>query len=282
MKTVRSWLIDAAKTLEKISSQPLQESIWIAQHLLPSKIISPVSHEQITEVEEEKLNQLLSRRQSTEPLGYIIGSVPFLQATIEIKKPILIPRPETEEMIAWLIEKIKTSKQNNLTIADICTGSGCIAISLGIEFPQAKITAVDIESAATNLAQKNTVQNNVKNVTIKEGNFFDPLEKQSYDIIVCNPPYLSKQEWEELTHDVKNWESNISLTDQHDGLTWYRLLAKKGKQYLRTTDNNIPRIICEIGQTQGSSVQSIFIDSDWENVQIHQDISQKDRWITAC
>lgn len=282
MKLIRCWLADGARKLETVSSQPVQEIIWIAQHLFPTKNISLISDENMTEIEEEELNQLLLRRQSKEPLGYLLGSVPFLQATIETAPPILIPRPETEEMTAWLVEQIKNSNKNRLAIADICTGSGCIAVALGLERPQADIIAIDISPEAIKLAQSNVTKHGLRNITITLGNFLDPLEKKSIDIIICNPPYLSKKEWRNLDYDVKNWESDLALTDQDDGLTWYRLLAKKGKEYLRSIDDNLPRIICEIGHTQGEAVQSIFVNARWQNVQIHKDLSQKDRWVTAC
>ncbi len=280
MKTIKAWLLKAEKKLSGLTEQAAQEAIWIAEHILKQQQQHLLSTEILTPAIEEKLNALLKRRIAGEPLAYILGSVPFLQATIYVEKPLLIPRPETEEWVDWLIKEIKKNKIETLAIADICTGTGCIAVGLGMAFPQAIITAVDIMPQAVVCAEKNKIVNHVDNLHIKQGNFFEPLEKNCYDLIVCNPPYLSNQEWEMLDASVKSWETATALTDHQDGLHWYRILATKSHQYLKEkTKSQIPRIVCECGYAQAESIKNIFNNAGWENIIIHQDLAGKDRWI---
>ncbi len=282
MKTIKAWLLEAEKKLSGLTEQAAQEGIWIAEHILKQQQQHLLTTEILTPEIEAELTTCLNRRMAGEPLAYILGSIPFLQANIHVKKPLLIPRPETEEWVDWLIKEIKKNKIEKLTIADICTGTGCIAVGLGIALPDATITAVDIMPQAIACAEKNKIVNHVDNLHIKQGNFFEPLEKNCYDLIACNPPYLSQQEWETLDASVKLWETATALTDHQDGLHWYRILATESHQYLKEkTTSHIPRIICEFGYAQAESIKNIFINAGWKNIIIHQDLSKKDRWIAV-
>jgi release factor glutamine methyltransferase len=282
MKPIKAWLFEAEKKLSALTQQPTQEAIWLAEYILKKEKQQMLTIEVLSPPLEAELDAVLKRRMTGEPLAYILGSIPFLQANIHVEAPLLIPRPETEEWVDWLIKEIKKNKVEQLYIADLCTGTGCIGVGLSMAFPKATITAVDIMPQAVVCAEKNKTAHHLENLHIKQGNFFEPLEKNSYDLIVCNPPYLSKQEWETLDESVKSWETVTALTDHHDGLHWYRILATESHEYLKEkTTIHTPRIVCEIGYAQAEQITNIFMQAGWKNITVHQDLSKKDRWIAV-
>jgi release factor glutamine methyltransferase len=243
--------------------------------LVGSDSLSDEQEAQLKKWEDLLLNQKY-------PLQYILETVPFGPLELFVKPPTLIPRPETEQWCADLIEKLKPYKNENLTILDMCTGSGCIALWIAQALPQAIIHAVDISPQAIALSEKNAIHNNIKNITIIESDLFNALDDTiKYDIIISNPPYVTENEWQNLEPQVKVWEDKKALVADDNGLQLYKKITKESKKFLKneTILKDVPRIVFEIGNKQAEDVQSILHNEEYTKTEVVKDSADKDRVI---
>jgi release factor glutamine methyltransferase len=215
------------------------------------------------------------------PLQYILGSVPFLDVTIFVEPPILIPRPETEEWCEKLIETIKKTKLKKLSILDVCTGSGCIALALAKALPESFIVATDIHEKALALAKKNKLANNLANVDIIYADIFTGIPKNTtFDIIVGNPPYIAPEEWNSLQPEVKDWEDKQALVAADHGLALLSTIIAQAPKFLNAS-SLMPALWLEIGYQQGPTVKAIMQKAGFNQVSIVKDWYGKDRVVTG-
>lgn len=212
------------------------------------------------------------------PIQYILGTVPFLDLTIKVQAPTLIPRPETEEWCATLIEKLKLSRP--ATILDLCTGSGCIALALAQAFGESAVYASDISPEALELAQENARLNGITNVTFVLSDLYTEIPPQRFDLIVANPPYITPQEYASLDASVAQWEDKKALVADENGLKIIDEIIKKAPKFLQKTAPHVPHVWIEIGYRQGISVSEIFKKYNFEPT-ILQDLQGNDRVVTG-
>lgn len=216
------------------------------------------------------------------PIQYLIGWVPFGDIKVLVEQPVLIPRPETEEWVMNLIAQLKRLNDQDLTILDICSGSGCIAIALAKALPQATIIATDISAKAIELGKKNAQHNKVHNVTFVESDLFNELATDKlFDVIVGNPPYISFDEFQEMDASVTSWEDPQALVAEDDGRAIIDAIIEVAPDYLEKNkemeQKNIPQLILEIGYKQGNKVAEFFKTCDFIDVKILKDLEGKDR-----
>ncbi len=209
------------------------------------------------------------------PLQYLIGSVPFIDCTIMVEPPVLIPRSETEWWCAEVIEQLSKINQP-LNILDLCTGSGCIAIALAKAFPTSQITATDISTKALNLAKRNAHHNSATNINFISSDLFAQLENQTFDIIIANPPYISAQEFKQLDTSVKNWEDTHALMASENGLCIIKKIIEQSKQFLKPNNHNQPQLFIEIGHAQGDAVAHLLEQAQFKT-SVWKDLYKKDR-----
>lgn len=220
------------------------------------------------------------------PLQYLLGYVPFIDLEILVEPPVLIPRLETEEWTLALIKQLRELSNTRITLLDIATGSGCIALAIARAFPQAKIWATDIAESALSLAQKNAKHNSITNCTFLNSDVFNQLPSTArFDIIVSNPPYIAQTEWQTLDLAVTAWEDKQALVADHDGLAIIERIIKDAPRYLTANkelqDKSIPQIIVEIGYQQGKAVADLMKQHGYSNIQIHKDLEGKDRVVSG-
>ena len=202
------------------------------------------------------------------PIQYLIGNVDFLNVTINVNEHVLIPRFETEYLVEKVLKKVEKYKNENLNLLDICTGSGCIAIAIA-KNTTFNCTGIDISKDALDVAKENAKNNNV----IVQYEQFDILNdnlSNDYDIIISNPPYISK---EENVDKSVLYEPQIALYAEDNGLIFYKKILEQIK--------NQPKLIAfEIGETQGNDVYNL-VSKKFPNAKItlEQDLSGKDRYI---
>lgn len=192
-----------------------------------------------------------------------------------VDENVLIPQPDTEILVEntiQIVNELQKENKNEINILDLCTGSGAIAISLCKNLQYVKIFASDISEKALDIAKKNANLNNAKICLIKS-DLFDNINEK-FDIIVSNPPYIETAEIEKLSDEVKN-EPNIALDGGIDGLDFYKKITKKAKKFL--SENGL--LIVEIGYNQRKSVEKMFIDNEFKNIQILKDLNKIDRVI---
>jgi len=206
----------------------------------------------LEEAELQLIRQNLSRRAKREPLQYIMGEVPFFDARIKVGPDVLIPRVETEILVDQIAKKLEKEAHEGKVLWDLCCGSGCIGISLKKRFPLLRVILSDISQKALNLAKKNAEMNHC-DVEFYEGDLFEAFS-DPVDYLVCNPPYISEDEYRDLEPEVKTHEPKISLVSGATGLECYERIAKELKNNLKKEG----KLWLEIGSTQGSPVQEMF------------------------
>ena len=243
--------------------------------------------EEVPEPDADKLMEAAEKRCSGIPLQYILGKWEFFGREFYVGEGVLIPRPDTEVLVEKVIEHFKKSGNDSPEICDLCSGSGCIAITLKKELPKAIVHAVELSSEAMPYLVKN-IRLNSADVKVIKGdvldgrlieNFSDPEDFGEYrkiDAIVANPPYLTDKEMTELSREVKH-EPEMALQGGIDGLKFYRVISALWKEIL--SDGGL--IAFEIGWEQGGSVKEILEKSGYKNVAVYKDYAGNDRVVTG-
>ena len=227
----------------------------------------------------KKLDLLLAARERLthfEPLQYILGQTEFYGLHFTLNPNVLIPRPETEELVEWII---KDSKSNvPARILDIGTGSGCIAISLSKNLNTSQVEALDISKEALDLASHNADLNEVQVTFIQKNILETETLEEKYDVIVSNPPYVRNLEKEEIEANVLNFEPHIALfVEDHDALIFYRKIAELAKQSLTPGGS----LYVEINQYLAEETQVLFKEFGFKDVVLRADFAGKPRMIKA-
>lgn len=216
------------------------------------------------------------------PIQYILKTMPFLELELTIEPPILICRPETEQLCHTIISMLTPYKQEPLLFLDIGTGSGCIALSFAKAFPKATVYAVDISPIALTLATHNAEKNNIGNIMFIQSDLFSHIDPTiSFDLIISNPPYIAKNEWENLEPSVKDWEDIGALVANDNGFSILSAIIKKARGHLNTKSSlrqsHMPQLVLEIGYTQGERVKNMMHRETFSKVTVWQDQYNKDR-----
>lgn len=230
----------------------------------------------LKENEVDIYRELIRRRSKAEPLQYIIGSVEFFGLDFKVNQSVLIPRPETEILVERILEY--SDKNIPLKILDIGTGSGNIAVSLAKNLQNSSVTAIDISDEALKIASENSELNNtIRQIVFKRYDFMteNNFEQGSFDMIVSNPPYISAQEFPSLRPELRVYEPKSALTDDSDGLNFYRIISAKAKALLKPGG----KIFFEVGIGQAESVKNILLQNNFSAIEIFRDYSNIERVI---
>lgn len=235
------------------------------------------------------IRRLVDRRAKGEPVQYIIGHVEFLGLDIQVGKGVLIPRPETELLALEAVHQLKNEKPevmdsspltpySSLRILDLCTGSGCVALALGRDFPDAEIIGTDISVEALGFAGRNAVANGIDNVVFLKGSLFEPVSGlPPFDLIVSNPPYIRSRDIEGLQREIREWEPLSALDGGEDGLVFYRDIFFGAGPYI----GGAGKIIAEIGFDQAEEVREIAERAGFRNISFKEDFAGMERIVKA-
>ena len=207
------------------------------------------------------------------PIQYITNKQEFMKLDFYVDENVLIPQPDTEILVEKAIEEAK--KIGNVEILDMCTGSGCIGISIAKNIENAKVTLIDISENVIEIAKKNALRNKVESqLTFIQSNMFEKVEKK-FDIIVSNPPYIKTDVIPKLDKQVQN-EPHIALDGGKDGLKFYKIIIEEAKKYLKENG----KLILEIGYDQKEEVENLIKQSgQYKKIEVIKDLSQNDRVI---
>ncbi len=222
-----------------------------------------------------RIDGLIKRRLKREPLQYIFGEIEFCGLIIKVGKGVLIPRPETELLAEEAIKVISNSgfQIPNFNFLDLCCGSGCIALTLGKSFPDARVYAVDLSKKALRYAEKNAKINYINNVILINGYLFEPLENKRFNLIISNPPYIKTMDIEYLQPEIRLYEPAEALDGGNDGLRYYREILAETKDYL--LPDGI--IMLEVGDNQSAAIKELAQLSCFKRVSFKKDYSQRER-----
>ena len=205
--------------------------------------------QEVTKEEEVFVNGIFQQLGAHKPAQYIIGQADFYGMQLKVDDRVLIPRPETEELVELILAE---NPETNLSVLDIGTGSGAIALALAKNRPDWSVTAADISQDALDVASENA-KNQKFNIFFKKSDCFAEISEK-YDIIVSNPPYISREDESEVDLNVLHSEPHLALFADEDGLAIYRRIAEDAKDYLKDGG----KIYLEIGYKQGQSVPELF------------------------
>lgn len=218
----------------------------------------------------ENYHKLISRRAEHIPLQHIIGTQEFMGLEFVVSRDVLIPRQDTETLVEEVI-KVSVGKQ----VLDLCTGSGCIIISIASLGRPLKAVGSDISEKALNIAATNVKKHGVK-VELVQSDLFENIS-DSFDIIVSNPPYIPTKDIQNLMTEVREHEPKLALDGNVDGLEFYRRISAESKQYL----NQAGYLFYEIGYDQGEAVKQILLQEGFTDITIVKDLSGLDRVVSA-
>jgi release factor glutamine methyltransferase len=227
----------------------------------------------LMESELQMLREKLSRRAKGEPTAYIHGKVAFLNCSLKVTPAVLIPRQETEILTDKIIKSLENEDLTDKSFWDLCCGSGCIGIAIKKRFPELKVVLSDISPKALAIAQENAKQNGVE-ITCLEGDLLTPFNGEKTHFLVCNPPYISQQEFTQLETEVRNHEPSEALIGGESGLEFYQRLAENLEHFLYREG----KVWFEIGAGQGKSLEALFQGKQWKTCRLELDWSGKDRF----
>ena len=225
--------------------------------------------------EEQELESILARLRNFEPIQDILGEARFMGRTFRVAPGVLIPRPETEELVEMMLKELSPVSR----VLDVGTGSGCIAISLAKELPESQVTAWDVSGEALSIAAANSkaLQASVR-FEQRDVLTYEPCVADCYDVIVSNPPYVTEAEKQEMEHNVLDWEPSLALfVPDTDPLRFYRRIAVLGLE--RLTPGG--KLYFEINRAFGKDTVAMLCESGYRAVRLQKDISHNDRFVIA-
>ena len=272
--SLASLLDDAAEALRRAGfAEPRREvqQIWTGLGGPEARRRLLDRREPVPPHEAERLRAAVQRRMAGEPLPYVTGWAGFRRLTLRIDARALIPRPETEGLVELVLERVKGGR-----VADLGTGSGCIALSLADEGRCAAVLAVEQSGSALALARENRRLTNLP-VEFVRGDLSEALGPASLDAVVSNPPYLTEAEYQALDASVRSWEPRAALSSGPDGLTATRRVLVDGGRVLRPGG----LLALEVDAARAAHAARLAAQQGWDDVHVHHDLFGRARYLLA-
>ena len=232
--------------------------------------------ETILPVDFERIKSIVLRLKNSEPIQYIFGETEFFGLKLKVNSSVLIPRPETEELVEWIVQ---SKLSENCKILDIGTGSGCIAIAIKSRLKNAEVSGIDISPEALETARLNAIENGLE-INFYPADIFNMknFEGEKFDVIVSNPPYIRESEKVLMHSNILDYEPEIALfVSDNDPLKYYREIARFAKSNLY--DNG--KLFFEINENFKSEMVELLSDIGFNNIEIRKDINGKNRMVSC-
>ena len=238
-------------------------------------IFAHPDHE-LTESEQDAFSVFVNRREAREPLQYIRGHQEFYGLDFIVTPDVLIPRPETEILVENAIEDLRS--KNNAEFCEVGVGSGCISVSILYQLPSAAAVGLDISEKALQITGKNAEKHGVgSRLTLLRSDVFDALTDRRFDMIVSNPPYVPRSDFETLQPEVRDFEPHAALTDGADGLSIIEKIVNGAPHFLRPGSG----LLMEIGFDQAATVRRLFDPQVWSHLELIDDLQSIPRIVYA-
>ena len=258
---------------DEISS--LTRLILEKEFAIPFADILACKFNHLSDAEMQKLTEIVGKLKNSEPIQYILGETDFFGLAFYVNGSVLIPRPETEELVQWVLE---SAENKPMKILDIGTGSGCIAVTLAKKLPSAEVHAWDISEDALEVARRNAERNGVKVIFSKRDMLLEPVSDEKFDIIVSNPPYVTEVEKTEMQENVLNFEPHLALFVPDDNaLVFYEKIA----DFALTNLNKDGKLFFEINRAKGADIAHLLEEKGFTNIELRKDISGNERMVMA-
>ena len=255
---------------KKITSPRLCSEVLLAFVLKIKRLDLFLDYDQLLQTNEvDQYRSLMQRKGKGEPLGYLLGNAEFLGCHLTLSPSALIPRQETEILVNLALKEISNEPK---ALWDLCCGSGAMGLAAKKHHPKLDVTLADISEDSLALAKENALGNHLE-VKFKQGDLLFPFIGEKADIIFCNPPYVSEDEYSQLEKEV-HFEPKCAHVAQDEGFEFYKRLAKELPAYL----NPDAKVFLEIGHQQSIQVRAIFSKNHWKSIRCEKDWSGKDRF----
>ena len=245
--------------------------IWAGLLHLPTGEAWLARERQASEAEAERFVAAVARRAAGEPLAYVTGWTGFRRLTLATDRRALIPRPETEGLVDLVL-----AKRRDGIAADVCTGTGCIALALADEGRFETVHAVELDAEAHALATEN-IRGSGLRVRLHRGDLVTPLLGLGLDVLVSNPPYIAEEEYQALDGSVREWEPRAALASGRDGLLHTRRLLDEGRGALRAGG----LVALELDATRAGRSAELAKEFGWTDIAVHRDLYGRERYLTA-
>lgn len=287
IRRVLTWATDDLKKRGSLSPR-LDAELLLCLVLKTTRVQLIIDAERPLQKEElDRYKSLHIRRRAGEPIAYLTGTREFFGRPFRVDARVLIPRPDTEILVEVALRRTRHLSLS-ARVLDLCTGSGCVAISLGRERPTTRVIATDISQAALDVARENALRLGAINVAFLQGDLFGALSLQisqrahhkhraRFDLITANPPYIREDELPELQADVRDFEPRQALLGGKDGLDIVRLILEQAPLYLE--DQGV--IAMEIGADQAQQTAALFEQAGFSGIEITRDLAQHDRVVSG-
>lgn len=279
--TIQSVLLWATQDFKKrgLESPRLEAEILLSETLQLDRVrlILDAARPLLTE-ELNRYKELIVRRRRGEPLAYILGRREFYGLTFQVDPRVLIPRPDSEILVDVALRRTQARALFGRAL-DLCTGSGCIAVSFAKARPTWQVTGSDLSEDALRVAQKNALRlGTIWGLRWLQGDLFEPLtESERFEIITSNPPYIRREELAELPEDVRDYEPRLALDGGDSGLDFYRRLTSQALQFL--VRGGV--LAVEIGWDQAKDVSDLFQAAGFQEIEIDKDYGGRDRVVSG-
>ena len=275
LKQYKTHLFDSLKNIQ--DEQEIESFFFILTeylHNIKRVDVALNPNFELSEDDVEKWNAILAELQLEKPIQYITGEAWFFRLRFEVNENTLIPRPETEELVEWILSS--SIIHHPSSILDIGTGTGCIPISLKTNLPKANVSAIDVSEKALEVAKRNAISNKV-DISFIQANILEVEDlSQYFDIIVSNPPYVRNLEKEEIKKNVLDYEPHLALfVEDTDALLFYRKIAQLALKNL--TPNGL--LFFEINQYLGKETVELLENLGFKNIELKKDMYGNDRMI---
>jgi release factor glutamine methyltransferase len=245
--------------------------IWAGLLRIPTGEAWLGRERRVTEAESERYQAAVERRAAGEPLAYVTGWTGFRRLTVATDRRALIPRPETEGLVDLVL-----AKHRDGVAADICTGTGCIALALADEGGFEAVHAVELDAEAYALATENIRTTGLR-VRLHRGDLVAPVTGLGLDVLVSNPPYVTEAECDALDPSVRDWEPRMALASGSDGMTHTRRLLDEGRRALKVRG----LLALELDATRAPRAAELAVTYGWTDIAVHRDLYGRERYLTA-
>jgi release factor glutamine methyltransferase len=284
MKTIKDVFATYKQNLVTVYDAQETEAITLmvlTEILNASKAtIKAFPEKELTLTQQEEANNILTQLKTGKPLQYALGYTEFYGLKFLVNTSTLIPRPETEELVQWVLDSVEgyKLKVEGLNLLDIGTGSGCIAISLKKNLPAAKVSAIDISVDALNTAKENAKLNEVEVNFIQADILNSQLATRNFQLIISNPPYVTLEDKKRMHTNVTDFEPHTALfVPEDDPLLFYRAIADFA--LINLMGNGL--LFFEINESLGKETAALLQSKGFKNIELRQDMSGRDRMIKA-
>ena len=276
IEAVVRWATDDFRT-KGIESPRLDAEVLLAHALSTTRVQLIIDAKRPLMADElARFRTLVKRRRAHEPVAYIVAQREFYGRMFRVDRRVLVPRPDTETLVDAALARTRRCSMS-MRALDLCTGSGCVAITLGRERPTSRVVAVDLSDAALALARENALRLGAYNVALRVADLFAGEGEARYDVVTANPPYIPSREVDALAPDIRNFEPRLALDGGEDGLALLTRIVREAPAHLVAGG----LLAVEVGAGEAPDVRALFESTGYTEIEVARDYARIERVVSG-